>query len=138
MRGGHHIKSWSTTQKKITLSSGEAELAACVKTSCECIGILQMAADWGRTVEGKVMVDSSAALGVVSRKGNGRLRHVRVGQLWIQQMAEDEEVIYRKILGDDNPADLFTKHLTRIRLDHLLDLISIRDEIGRAKESLEV
>ena len=62
MRGGHHIKSWSTTQKKITLSSGEAELAACVKTSCERIGILQMAADWGRKVEGKVMVDTSAAI----------------------------------------------------------------------------
>ena len=102
------------------------------------IGITQMASGLGRNMEVEVFVDSSAALGVVARKGCGKLRHVRVGQLWIQQLAEDEEVTYRKILGDNNPADLFTKHLTRVRLDHLLDLISIRDEMGRAKESLEV
>ena len=80
LRGGHHLKSWSATQKKVTLSSAEAELAACIKTSSEVIGILQMAAGLGRTVAGEVYVDSSAALAVVGRKGNGKLRHIRVGQ----------------------------------------------------------
>ena len=138
MRGQHFLKSWSSTQKRVTLSSAEAELGAAVKTTTEAIGIAQMAAGLGGNMEIEVFVDSNAALGVVARKGCGKLRHVRVGQLWIQQLAEDGEVVYRKILGEDNPADLFTKHLTRIRLDHLLDLISIRDETGRAKESLEV
>ena len=138
MRGQHFIKSWSSTQKRVTLSSAEAELGAAVKTTVESIGIAQMAAGLGKTLEIEVFVDSSAALGVVARKGCGKLRHVRVGQLWIQQLAEDEEVAYRKINGESNPADLFTKHLTRIRLDLLLDLISIKDEMGRAKESLEV
>ena len=89
-------------------------------------------------MEVEIYVDSNAALGVVARKGCGKLRHIRVGQLWIQQLAESEEVTYRKINGENNPADLFTKHLTRIRLDFLLDLISIRDELGRAQESLQV
>ena len=137
MRGQHFLESWSSTQKRVTLSSAEAELGAAVKTTTEAIGISQLAAGLGRDMEIEIFIDSNAALGVVARKGCGKLRHVRVGQLWIQQLAEDEEVTYRKILGD-NPADLFTKHLTRVRLDHLLDLISARDEIGRAKESLEV
>ena len=97
-----------------------------------------MAAGLGKEMEIEIFVDSSAALGVVVRKGCGKLRHVRVGQLWIQQLAEDEEVVYRKISGESNPAYLFTKHLTRIRMDYLLDLLSLRDEEGRAKESLEV
>lgn len=42
-----------------------------------------MAADWGEDLEGDVLVDASAALGVVNRKGSGKLRHVRVGQLWV-------------------------------------------------------
>ena len=53
-------------------------------------------------------------------------------------MAEDEEVTYRKINGEDNPADLFTKHLTRVRMDYSLGLLNLRDEEGRAKEGLEV
>ena len=138
MRGQHFLKSWSSTQKRVTLSSAEAELGAAVKTTTEAIGIAQMASGLGKELEIEIFVDSSAALGVVARKGCGKLRHVRVGQLWIQQLAEDAEVIYRKNHGESNPADLFTKHLTRIRLDYLLDLISIRDEIGRARESLEV
>ena len=35
MIGGHYIKSWSSTQKTIALSSGEAELTALVKCSFE-------------------------------------------------------------------------------------------------------
>ena len=99
MRGFHHLKSWSSTQKKITLSSGEAELAACVKTSAEAIGMTQLTAGLGRELEAEIYVDSSAALSVVSRKGNGKLRHIRVGQLWVQQMAEDEVLTYKKVCG---------------------------------------
>ena len=45
--GSHTLKTWSSTQKNITLSSGEAELVAAVKTCTETIGVTQMAKDWG-------------------------------------------------------------------------------------------
>ena len=67
MRGGHHLKSWSSTQKTVTLSSAEAELSACVKASAEAIGIMQMVESLGRKIEAEVNVDSSAALAVVAR-----------------------------------------------------------------------
>ena len=44
-----------------------------------------------------VYVDSSAALAAVNRKGCGKLRHVRVGQLWVQQLAEEDEVRLKNI-----------------------------------------
>ena len=46
---GNHIiiKLWSSTQKNITLSSAEAELVASVKVYGECIGLVQLTADWG-------------------------------------------------------------------------------------------
>ena len=109
-----------------------------MKTTAEAIGLVQLASGLGKELEAEVFVDSSAALGVVARKGCGKLRHVRVGQLWVQQLAEDEELSYRKICGEDNPAGLFTMHLTRIRIDYLLDLLGLKEEAGRAKESLEV
>ena len=49
----------------------EAELGALVKASAEAIGVAQMAIGFGSEVEVQVMVDSSAALAVTQRKGNG-------------------------------------------------------------------
>ena len=92
MIGRHCVKSWSSTQKNVTLSSGEAELVAAVKTCTEAIGVTQLAADWGVKLEGRIYVDSSAAIGVAHRKGNGKLRHVKVGLLWIQERVDEDEL----------------------------------------------
>ena len=138
MRGAHYLKSWSSTQKKVTLSSAEAELAACIKTSSEVIGILQMTAGLGRTVSGEVYVDSSAALAVVGRKGNGKLRHIRVGHLWVQQVAEDEVLAYRKVHGKTNPADICTKHVQQALMEAAADRAGMEFRGGRAEEGLEV
>ena len=137
LRGSHHIKSWPTTQKRVTLSSAEAELGALVKCASETLGVLQMACGLGRKAVAELFVDSSAALAVVGRKGCGKLRHVRVGQLWVQQLAEEEELHFRKVRGEDNPADLCTKHLTRAKIDHLVPLIALEDREGRAREGLK-
>ena len=72
MRGGHHLKSWSVTQKRVTLSSAEAELGALVKASAETLGVIQMAQGLGDEVGAEVFVDSSAALSVTQRKGNDK------------------------------------------------------------------
>ena len=50
--------------------------------------MVQLAAAWGLIYEADVFVDSSAAVGVAGRKSAGKLRHVRVGQLWVQERAE--------------------------------------------------
>ena len=124
MRGGHCVRAFSVTQHRVTLSSAEAELGAAVRVACEVIGLSQLGAGLGLKLEmethldgnvsecaGRVHVDSSAALGVIGRKGNGKLRHIRIGQLWVQQLAEEGEMKFVKIAGVKNPADLFTKYL---------------------------
>ena len=139
MRGAHYLKSWSSTQKNVTLSSGEAELVACVKASCELIGILQMSSEWGLEVEGEVYVDSTAALAIAQRKGNGKMRHVKVGQLWIQEKSEEGELRFRKVDGSFNPADLLTKgSLTEAIIKrHVLES-HCRWDHGRADSSLKL
>ena len=69
MIGNHMLKSWSSTQRNVTLSSAEAELVAAVKLCGDCIGFTQLAADWRKP--------SAAAIGIANRKGNGKLHHVR-------------------------------------------------------------
>ena len=134
----HCIKSWSATQKNITLSSAEAELVAAVKMSSEIIGMLQLLADWGVTMEARVYVDSSAAIGVTQRRGNGKLRHVRVGTLWIQEKVESGELQISKVSGTSNPADAMTKYLSGKRIQELMWSISQEGRSGRSDFSLRV
>ena len=138
MLGSHCLKTWSSTQKNITLSSGEAELVAVVKMSCELIGLTQLAYEWGIELIGNVYVDSSAALGIVKRKGNGKMRHIRVGQLWIQEKNESGEIKYTKVAGEMNPADLMTKYLQEALVKRHMDLIGQVFTGGRSDKSLRV
>ena len=101
MVGQHLIRCWSSTQKTIALSSAEAELTALVKTSCEAIGLSQLVLEWGIEVKAEVMVDASAALGVVNRRGSGKLRHVRIGQLWVQEREQRTYLSYKKVNGEE-------------------------------------
>ncbi len=89
-------------------------------------------------MEGVVYADSSAAIGVVKRKGSGKLRHVRIGKLWIQEKRERGEVHYRKVLGTRNPADLFTKGLTEKMIDTHMSTINQMKGDGRAESSLRL
>ena len=138
MAGKHCIKSWSATQKHITLSSGEAELVAAVKMSAELIGMLQLLEDWGVKMEARVFVDSTAAIGATQRKGNGRLRHVRVGLLWIQEKVESGELSVTKVLGTNNPADAMTKYLSGRRIQDLMWIIRQEGRSGRSNLSLRL
>ena len=138
MLGRHCIKTWAATQKNITLSSGEAELVAAVKMSCEVIGLLQLAEEWGSKLTGAIYVDSSAALGAVARKGNGKMRHIKVGMLWVQEKSEDGTLKYHKVPGTENPGDLMTKNVPKKTADILMEIIGQELVEGRASASLEI
>ena len=107
------IKSWSTTQALVALSSGEAELYGTVKASAEGLGAQALLKDLGIMADVEVLTDASAALGILERKGLGRLRHVHTNCLWVQEAAADKRVKYTKTAGAENCSDLLTKHVPR-------------------------
>ena len=80
--------------------------------------------------------DSSAAIGICSRQGLGKLRHLDTQTLWVQQAVRTGKVDLRKVLGEENPADLLTKHsLSRARLLKLVELHGCRYRDGRAESA---
>ena len=138
MLGTHCVKCYSVTQKFVTLSSGEAELMAMVKATTEAIGLTQLAASWGNQLEAEIFVDSSAALAVTNRKGCGKLRHVRIGHLWIQELSAEEAVKFSKVRGTENPADLMTKHLHAGARERLVPLLGQAPKPGHADCRLQL
>ena len=111
MIGSHVVKSWSTTQATVALSSGEAELYALVKGAAQSLGLLALASDMGHDMHATVHSDSSAAIGITQRKGLGKLRHIRVQMLWVQDGLKRREYSLQKIDGADNVSDVLTKNV---------------------------
>ena len=111
MIGSHLIKSWSSRQAVISLSSGEAEFYGVVKASGIGFGYQGILEDLGWKVDLRVWTDSTATIGICGGAGLGKLRHIDTSALWIQQGVKDASVELRKIKGEVNPAGLFTKHL---------------------------
>ena len=97
----------------VTLSSGEAELAGVVKGVGEALGLQSFARDLGIAVGICVHADSSAAIGICRRSGIGRVRHLAVGQLLVQERLKVGDFALHKVAGEMNPADLLTKHVPR-------------------------
>ena len=138
MIGSHFIKGWARTQNHVTLSSAEAELVALVKCSAELLGAKSMMRDFGVEKSGIIYADSSAALAIAKRKGAGKLRHINISCLWIQERQGSKELELRKVLGTENPADLMTKHLARQSLDKCMRQLNQHRAVGRARAGLDV
>ena len=111
MLGRHALTGWSKTQTLVALSSGESELYAALKASAEALGMISLVKDLGYNANGEIWGDASAALGVINRKGLGKTKHIDTSFLWIQQTAADQRLKYLKVLGKENPADLYTKYV---------------------------
>jgi hypothetical protein len=133
MIGQHCIRTWSSTQPSVTLSSGEAEYYGLVKAAGAGLGHQSLMSDLGIDLPVTAWTDSSAALGIASRSGLGKLRHLETHTLWLQEKVRTKAIMVKKVWGEVNPADLFTKHLpSREKVHQLLGLFGCEYRDGRA------
>ena len=120
--GQHLLRSSSTTQNVIALSSGESEFYAAVKSTSVLLGMKAMMSDLGVDLRTpiKLHVDSTACLGAAGRRGAGRIRHIATSTLWVQNAVGEGRIVLAKVAGTENPADLGTKVLSGTVLTRLL------------------
>ncbi len=139
MLGKHLIKSWSSTQGLVSLSSGEAEYYGVVKAAGIGLGYQALLGDLGVLMPLRAWNDSTASMGICGRSGLGKLRHIDTQCLWLQQKVRSGAVELRKVKGTENPADLFTKHLTSAPcVEALLKLFGCEYREGRAASAPEL
>ena len=97
-----------------------------------------MAQELNMKMDCKAHVDSSAALGIAGRRGCGKMRHIKIGMLWIQEKAEEGILAYKKIDGPENPSDMTTKGLAQNSIDKHMQTIGQEPREGKAKLGLDV
>ena len=115
MVGCHCLKSWSSTQGPLALSSAEAEYYSMVEGTLRAKGIQTMGREIGMSGLQEAIIletDSSAAKSFAARRGLGKMRHMEARHLWLQGEVLKKNIKVLKVKGEENPADLMTKYLS--------------------------
>ena len=90
------------------------------RQSSEGRGFLEGCADLGIWADGmvslRVLTDSSACKGICQRTGLGEIGDIDVALLWLQDLARKGRIRMGKIPGKENPADMLTKYLPRVKV----------------------
>lgn len=73
---------------------------------------MALLADLGVNTSLRVSIDATAAKGISSRKGLGKVRHIAVSQLWVQDRIRRGDFVLQKVGTEDNLADALTKYVS--------------------------
>ena len=80
----------------------------------------------------KVRTDASAAVGICRRAGLGKVRHLAVGQLWVQERLRLGDFELFKHPGEHNPGDILTKNVPSAVLQRHTEAVLVGYPTGRA------
>jgi hypothetical protein len=104
----------SVTQKHVTLSVTEAELAAVVSVAQDMMYVYRVMKSMELKVQLPMVVemDNSGARDIAnSWSVGGRTRHVDVRMFFLRELKEDGLIVFKHISGTDNESDIFTKNV---------------------------
>ena len=111
MWSGQFVKAWSEALGVLAMSSGESELAAVVRAATEGMGLQSILNDFCLCGHVAIECDATAAIGMVHRLGLGKVRHMAVGDLWVQHRVRSGNIRVSNMSGLENPSDAQTKDL---------------------------
>ena len=136
-RYGSHMRDCSVAkQSSVALSSGEAEFYGIVRAVATSKQTSQILEQIGMQSEVTIASDSSAARGICTRTGSGKVRHLSIKELWIQESYRKKEFQLVSVDTLLNWADIGTKAHTSERLTSLLSQMPLRFGEGQKQACL--
>ena len=123
------VISWrSRQQKTVTLSVAEAEYMELAETAKQAAWLRSFSQEIGRssTHPTTICADNQAAIFLATNLAQQtRIKHMDIRYHYVQEQVEDQRVTICHIPGEDNPADLFTKPLGRIKIKKFKESIGL-------------
>ena len=92
----------------------------------------------GFDISVRIHSDACAAIGIARRRRLGKIRHLDVEDLWVQQEIRDRSVDLVKVLGAENPADILTTYVAADLLNKMLQKIGMVYMDGSAPATQEL
>ena len=126
---GQVIYTFSRNQKSVALSSGEAEYYAGASAASDSI-LLKEAIQFltGKRCQVNLYLDSSAARGIITRQGVGRVKHLQIRTLFLQELHKQGTLSVHPVGTKEYTADIGTKPLSGKRSKLLLHWLGFQDE----------
>ena len=125
---GACVLSYSRTQASRALSSCEAELYAMGSGAVEVLQLHALMVEQGFLKKDEVPLlrtDSSSALTLAGRRGQGRLKHVECRLLALQDWAQERRLAMGRVSTTENMSDLLTKFLTKVALADAMQRLGV-------------
>ena len=97
----------------------------------QTFGIQCLMRDMGWDLPIVVHSEATAAIGIARRESFGKICHLDVTDLWFQDKIPSKLICLKKVVGADNPADMFTKYVVRSILEKALAAIHVASANGR-------
>ncbi|MCO5602053.1 hypothetical protein L7F22_056180 [Adiantum nelumboides] len=118
---GNSCISWlSKKQPTVATSSCEAEYKAVFTATVECVWLRRLMADLGvgQDTANTIYTDSQSTLAVVRNPVfHARTKHIEVHYHYVKERLSAGEISLAYVPTQDNLADLFTKALSREKLE---------------------
>jgi len=125
--GGFMVAQWSRTQPITAMSSCEAELLALNEGAKETKLVQGLLGELHIDVPIRVYTDSSSARLMAYKRGPGRMKHIELRQLWLQEQVRGGMLEIKKITTEQNLADVLTKPLNCERLEYFRPRLGLED-----------
>ncbi len=109
--GDSTIGPWSKLQPVVALSTAEAEYYSIVTGVERGMAIQGMLAEVNIQTKLIVRTDSLAAKQSVEKVGLLHVKHMSMRMMFLKDLQRSGSIEVEKILGTENPADMFTKPL---------------------------
>ena len=127
----HTLKAYMRKQMIIARSSAEAVLYAAALEASESKGHASLLKDLGYEVKPVLAIDAKATERNLHRQGIGRLKHIDVAYLRMQDEVRSKRLLVRRVKSEENVADLGTKPVsTAVIANHCLAIgyVNITEE----------
>ena len=118
--GDHVVKTWSSTQTVIAINTGEAELYALNKVAAQSLGLQSLELDMGIDLSVRLHTDATTGRAMAMRRGLGKVGHIAVNALRLQEQVHKEAVTVLKTKNKFNLADLLKKYPSKDEIEHIV------------------
>ena len=108
----------SRLQPHVSLSSTELEYTTASKVSCEIMWMQYLFEELGYDTArlSPLLVDNKLAIQVLKHpEHQSTMKHMHRAYHWVCEQVEQWMIVVRHVPGDENPADIFTKPLGRVK-----------------------
>jgi transposase InsO family protein len=127
--GGGATQWGSRLQPHVSLLSTESEYTTASKVGCEIMWTHYLFEELGYDVSSPLLVDNKSAIQVAKHpEHQSTMKHVHRAYHWIRDQVEHKQISVSHVPGDDNPTDIFTKPLRRIKFTKFRAMLGLHPD----------